>query len=1225
VNWVGSTRAWRLAAAAILLVLLFGNIRLILGTEAPQRNASDFFGPQFSLVADFVKHGHLLRWDPWIAGGTPDFAEPELGTTSPLLLLAGLLSPNPHAGFIAYWLVLWAIGGIGMLCLTRYLGSPAWGGLIVALGYVTSGFYTANAEHTSSICSAAFLPWILWRFDKAIQTGSYWPSVQGGVLYGLSALGGYPEFTILTPGFLALWGIGRALFGSPTERLRRFGRMMLLLGLVVIAGSLIYSPPYVGFLKDTHGYSDRVGARDRNQSAGSNILPARALTTFASPFLYLLNQGRNSIWPVSDISMSNVYMGAAGFTFALLALRRRQAWRLWLLFIALFFGCCSLGNQLPLRGWLYDYVPLTRYFRNAAYFREYLILLLAVLGAYAARDLGSREEIEPASKRLFPVSTALAAGAIVTFFLVSRVKSAMPLEFHFAVAHLLVVWFGLAILAYLLWKRPSRRALAFRLLALLALVDAWGTLSIDRSTISTRTTEPWWDVMNSQHIRTLDLTATGVNRLESPPAVLGMYENNRNLPLKVATLNNFIVFANRFHRVFVSDPSLQKMALGADRFWFSANPSWTAPTVAAFQIFRDRVHEVGMPPLLLHSAADMLRLSEQDAYTRGPIRGTVPLRPCVSAKISHLVYRPDSLAFHYVAPGPGWLMFTDRWAPGWHATVKGRPRDVLGADFIFRAVQVDAGDNQVTFAYKPGGQSIFLAISWGTLLAFAIGEVRRRWHGRRGATHTLTLERAKAAERMGLLHLQTNGVEGNGSHPLFDEAYYLRNNPQVARSGMTPFLHYRRIGAKELRNPHALFDAKFYVSRYPDVLATNADPLIHFLTQGAKLGYHPNPYFDTEFYLWQNPEVKASGVNPLVHFVRLGAAQGLDPHPIFGMKEYLARYPDLVAVGAEPLSHYLEFGRLDNRIVSRALDFAERIGPDSAPPIPVGASAVAPNLPVPVFCVYGPSNVEFIRDVVVPAFQNESASVATELNFVNYNAQEALLTGIANAKDWSGQRLAGHWGFGESVNYLFETVGPESCFILCNPDSFPMQGCLARLVETYVARDAAIVEARQWPSVHPKEFDPETLETPWASGAFALISSAAFRMLDGFDPLYFLYTEDVDLSWRAWLKGLRVIHQPLALCAHATGLHSYGSTRFYYEHFFSLRNFLIISYKFFAEPGERMAMAYLRAAGLPEELYNRVLADYRRLKPSIAVQQPMGSNADKVKILGLNIFHELRQ
>ena len=53
--------------------------------------------------------------------------------------------------------------------------------------------------------------------------------------------------------------------------------------------------------------------------------------------------------------------------------------------------------------------------------------------------------------------------------------------------------------------------------------------------------------------------------------------------------------------------------------------------------------------------------------------------------------------------------------PGWQATVNGRPREVLGADFIFRAVQVDAGDNQVTLEYKPRGQFVCLAISWGTL------------------------------------------------------------------------------------------------------------------------------------------------------------------------------------------------------------------------------------------------------------------------------------------------------------------------------------------------------------------------------------------------------------------------------------------------------------------------------------------------------------------------------
>src|SRR5205807_1102136 len=141
-------------------------------------------------------------------------------------------------------------------------------------------------------------------------------------------------------------------------------------------------------------------------------------------------------------------------------------------------------------------------------------------------------------------------------------------------------------------------------------------------------------------------------------------------------------------------------------------------------------------------------------------------------------------------------------------------------------------------------------------------------------------------------HLVSNGAEGNVSHPLFDEAYYLRNNPDVAAAGISPLLHYRQIGAKELRNPHALFDAEFYAGAHPEA---SADPLVHFLTQGAKLRYNPNPYFDTEFYLWRNPEVEGSGMNPLVHFVMFGAARGLDPHPLFGMKDYLSRYPDLIS------------------------------------------------------------------------------------------------------------------------------------------------------------------------------------------------------------------------------------------------------------------------------------------------------------------------------------------
>jgi GT2 family glycosyltransferase len=187
-----------------------------------------------------------------------------------------------------------------------------------------------------------------------------------------------------------------------------------------------------------------------------------------------------------------------------------------------------------------------------------------------------------------------------------------------------------------------------------------------------------------------------------------------------------------------------------------------------------------------------------------------------------------------------------------------------------------------------------------------------------------------------------------------------------------------------------------------------------------------------------------------------------------------------------------------------------------------------------------------------------------------------------------------------------------------------MPGCLNRLMDTYLARSAGIVEAEQWPSPHPKEFDSATLETPWASGAFSLIAADMFDRLGGFDPTYFLYLEDVDLSWRAWLGGWPVLYQPQAKAYHATGMYSYQKDRLYFEHYFSLRNFLAIAYKFWGDLGERVAMEYLKQAKVPEPFLQKAVADYRRLRPAIAIQPGVGVNAEKVKILGLNTFHEFR-
>jgi len=101
------------------------------------------------------------------------------------------------------------------------------------------------------------------------------------------------------------------------------------------------------------------------------------------------------------------------------------------------------------------------------------------------------------------------------------------------------------------------------------------------------------------------------------------------------------------------------------------------------------------------------------------------VEPASLATVDLISYLPDSLQLRYQAPSVGWLMITDRWAPGWKAEVNGKPEQVYGADFLFRAVKVEAGMNTITMRYQPRTWIASIVVSWGTLLFYLICEAVR--------------------------------------------------------------------------------------------------------------------------------------------------------------------------------------------------------------------------------------------------------------------------------------------------------------------------------------------------------------------------------------------------------------------------------------------------------------------------------------------------------------------
>ena len=101
-----------------------------------------------------------------------------------------------------------------------------------------------------------------------------------------------------------------------------------------------------------------------------------------------------------------------------------------------------------------------------------------------------------------------------------------------------------------------------------------------------------------------------------------------------------------------------------------------------------------------------------------------------------------------------------------------------------------------------------------------------------------------------------------------------------------------------------------------------------------------------------------------------------------------------------------------------------------------------------------------------------------------------------------------------------------------------------------------------FPSHFMSEWDHwETCQVDHVMGAFFLIRRQLFESLGGFDERFFVYLEDLDLSWRAYKAGWQTIYLADAQAYHKGGGTSdqVKATRMFY----SLRSRILYGYKHF--------------------------------------------------------------
>jgi hypothetical protein len=520
-------------------------------------------------------------------------------------------------------------------------------------------------------------------------------------------------------------------------------RCLAYLMLIAIVGGIVMSPVYLGYFTEAAGHSTRVqsGGWTRELAVSSNSLDPTALATSASPWLARIQiHEATHLWDDLDVSSCSTYVGILILLFALFGLLSRptDGWRWWLAAMTALMLMIAVGERLPLRGWLYDLLPPFRYFRHASMFRGYAIFFLCVLAMTGLRDLVIPLGNAPRTRRWLLVAAAglNAALAVWAFRTIAAQVGADRLpEYDLASLHL-SLWF-LPILVLLPWVHSRWRSLATGGLILLAALDAFSAAHLSRFTIvdESPTARANRQKLDTWHTASLDIVANARPRVMQ----FGEGLHNNNVPVKLPTLvNNTALSSTYLDRIAGSAP-LAALATGWERWWF-------APTALHVPLSEDIVgaivsraeHGEGVP-LVVHTSP--AGTAGADASHVGavvePIRNAPRLH---SAEVELHHYTPTRLELSVKSDTTGWLLVTDRWSPGWKATLNGRHTPVHQAIGIFRAVEIGKGTNVVDFKYRPRGLPAFLTASWLFLAVAATSVLFRRFqhHDASGATVELT-------------------------------------------------------------------------------------------------------------------------------------------------------------------------------------------------------------------------------------------------------------------------------------------------------------------------------------------------------------------------------------------------------------------------------------------------------------------------------------------------------
>ncbi len=740
---VGDILALGVLGAATLLFfwrLLSGQVWMPAGGG----DLAQFLYPTYRFAAEWWRRGIIPLWNPYLFAGAPFVGDIQSGIFYPINLITVLISNPLTFRDMEFLSVLhFLIAGAGMYAFLRFSNpqSPVSrsAALAGAVAFEFSDLFITHFGNLNLIAVVAWTPLVLLFYRRSVRDRHPALAAIAGIVLAVAFFAGHIQAFLFVIIALILWALYefadrcRSAVGGRSSSVLPFA-MLALTGVVAIG---LAAPSLFPNIEMTQ-YTLRA-EYSYEQAAQYSLPPAELIGLFVPGFFGRGPQVAWGPWPRVEVG----YIGILPLVLAFLALLlRRDRLTQFLGIFALLGLALALGGYSILQGWLYQFAPGFGQLRAPARFIFLFDFAIAALAALGFDVL--LHALPHASALLFKrivrvapwvfLLIALAAGS-TGFAMLALGQGQDPVLFNrMANATNALVFFilllGLSVALVVARGTRFFRRGAWAVLALALIffdlfsLGAYVDITTDDPARAFQHPEAVVFLTSQPELFRIDARDTGVDAAWSADTgiLYGLFDVNGDNPLVLADyerywqslgsrsttlydlLNvryligpkNVPLDRAKFKLAFDGDPALEihenSNVLPRASIVFDRRP------VGDHAGALEAIHAPDFDPsrtVVLEGGSGEYRVQNTEYRTKRIEYGDAK----ASAKITG--YGPNEIALETLSGGDGVLVLSEVYYPGWRAWVDDREVEVLRADYLFRAVELPAGDHRVRLIYDP--------------------------------------------------------------------------------------------------------------------------------------------------------------------------------------------------------------------------------------------------------------------------------------------------------------------------------------------------------------------------------------------------------------------------------------------------------------------------------------------------------------------------------------------